>query len=84
MLADAVDQQDQPLDGLPLKRGKAGTIGQSRGHWPEVGPTLIKVDQVARQARFALLTLSPFGIFFGSGHGRRLMQDPGPRRVNKA
>lgn len=70
MLADAISQLHQPVNGLPFRDGKAGMVGQGRNHRPELGPAPIKIDQIARHGRLALLTLSLFGIFFfESGHG---------------
>jgi hypothetical protein len=69
MLADAVGELHQPVNGLPFRNGKVRMVGQCLNHRPEVRPALIKIDQIARRGRLALLTLSLFGIFFGSGHG---------------
>jgi hypothetical protein len=68
-LADAVGELLQPVNGLPFRNGEARMVGQGLNHRPEIGPAPIKIDQIARHGRLALLTLSLFGIFFGSGHG---------------
>jgi len=73
MLADAIDQQDQPSKGLPFRGGKVGAAAQACDHRPEIGPTLIKVDQVARHGRNVLtLPLPSPGVFFERTHEDRL------------
>jgi hypothetical protein len=76
MFADAVGEQDQPLDGLPLRSGKIGAIRQTRDHQPEFRPTAVKIDQVARSNVTALPIFRLFTISISPGcaHAARLMQ----------
>lgn len=48
VLADAIDQQDQPLDRLSLQDGEISPASQIYRRWPEVGPASVEIDQVAR------------------------------------
>ncbi|HEV7879396.1 hypothetical protein [Bradyrhizobium sp.] len=74
MFADAVGEQDQPLDGLPLRSGEIGAIRQTRDHQPEFRPAAIKIDQVARSDLVALPIFRLFTVSPGYAHAGRLMQ----------
>jgi hypothetical protein len=84
MLADAVYEQDQPVDCLPLQRGEIGTLLQVQGRRSELGPAPIKIDQITRSDLSSLLVLALFAIAHGTVHAERLMQAAVSGGVKKA
>jgi hypothetical protein len=84
MFADAVGQQDQPVDRLPLGRGKVGTSRQDHGRFAELRPAAIEIDQVTGCGLTLFPTTRLPGIPTESAHFRRLMQSGLSHRVKKA
>jgi hypothetical protein len=84
VLADAVGQQDQPMNRLAFRSGEVGTIRQTRGRRSKFGPAPKEIEQVARSGWLAFLFFWSFGVPTGSAHVGRLVQAVVRGRVKKA
>jgi len=84
LLADAIDEQDEPADRLLLEYGHIRAPRQAYGCWSEIPPTAIKIDQVAWSGRLARRACRLFIVTVGSTHTERLMQDVAVDDVKKA
>ena len=84
VLADAIRQQDQPMNRLAFRSREVGTILHPHGGRSKLGPAPKEIEQVARSGLLAFLFFWLLGVPTGSAHAGSLVQAAVLDRVKKA
>ncbi|WP_172889770.1 hypothetical protein [Bradyrhizobium sp. ORS 285] len=73
MLADPIDEQNQPVKDRPLRRLKIRPVAELNDSRPKFGPAVIELDQVARLRRPLTGRVGACVVFLGSAHANTIV-----------